>query len=48
MEKHTSKGKHTVTVGNHTHTNMISKPSIMRRVQMQVIGNALETERPAT
>ena len=26
-----SKGKHKVKVGNHTQTNMISKPGIMRR-----------------
>ena len=31
MEKLTGKGKHTVKVGNHLHTNMISKPAIMRR-----------------
>ena len=31
MEKLTSKGKHTVKVGNHPHTNMISKPAIVRR-----------------
>ena len=30
MEKLTGKGKHTLKVGNHPHTN-ISKPSIMRR-----------------
>ena len=29
MRRLTSKGKH--TVGNHPHTNMISKPAIMRR-----------------
>ena len=40
MRKLTSKGKHIVKVGNHPHTNMISKPAIMRRVQMQVNGNA--------
>ena len=27
--KLTGKGKHTVEVGNHPHTNMISKPSII-------------------
>ena len=31
MGKLTGKGKHTVKVGNHPHTNMISKPAIMRR-----------------
>ena len=48
MEKLTGKGKHIVKVGNHQHTNVISKPAIMRRVQMQVIGNTLEIKRPAT
>ena len=39
MGKLTSKGKDTVKVGNHPHTN-ISKPTIVRRgVQMQDIGN---------
>ena len=27
----TGKGKHTVKVGSHLHTNMISKPAIVRR-----------------
>ena len=31
MGKLTSKGKHTVKVGNHQHKNMISKPAIVRR-----------------
>ena len=31
MEKLTGKGKHTVKVGNHPHTNMISKPATVRR-----------------
>ena len=31
MGKLTSKGKHIVKAGNHPHTNMISKPAIMRR-----------------
>ena len=39
MGKLTSKEKHTVKVGNHTHTNMISKTAIVRRAQMQDIGN---------
>ena len=30
MGKLTSKGKHTVKVGNHAHTNMVSKPVILR------------------
>ena len=48
MEKLTGKGKHTVKVGNNPHTNMISKPAVMRRVQMQDIGNAFEIKRLAT
>lgn len=35
-------------VGNHSHTNMISKPAVVRRVQMQDIENALEIKRSAT
>ena len=31
MKKLTSKRKHTVKVGNHPHTNMVSKPAIVRR-----------------
>ena len=31
IEKFTGKGKHTLKVGNHTHTNMISKPAIVSR-----------------
>ena len=31
MGKLTSKGKHTVKLGNHPHINMISKPAIVRR-----------------
>ena len=30
MGKLTGKGKHTVNVGNHPHTNIISKPAIIR------------------
>lgn len=50
MENVTRKGKHTVKIGNHPHTNMVSKPSTMRRrrVQMQNIKNTFETKRPAT
>ena len=43
-----SKGKHKAKVGNHPHTNMISKPATVRRVQMQYIGNAFEIQRPET
>ena len=31
MEKLTGKGKHMVKVGNHLHTNRISKPAIVRK-----------------
>ena len=31
MGKLTTKGKHTAEVGNHPHTNMISKPAIVRK-----------------
>ena len=48
MGKLTGKGKHTVKVGNHPYTNMISKSTIVRTVQMQDIGNAFEIKRPAT
>ena len=44
----TGKGKHTVKVGNNPHTNMISKPAIMRRVQKQEMEIAFEIKRPAT
>ena len=42
MGKFTSKGKHTVKVGNHPQANMILKPAIMRRAQIQDVGNAFE------
>ena len=48
MGKLTGKGKHTVRVGNNPQTNMISKPAIMRSVQMQDIGNAFEIKRPGS
>ena len=48
MGKLTGKGKYKVKVGNHPHTNMISKPATVKRVQMQDIGNALEIKRLAT
>ena len=47
MGKLTSKGKHMVKVGNHSHTNMISKLATMRRVQMQETGIEFEIKRPA-
>ena len=48
MEKLTGKGKHTVKVGNHPHTNTISKPATVRTVQVKDTGNAFEIKRPAT
>ena len=42
MEKLTVKGKHTVKVGNHIHTNMILKSAIVRRAQIQDMGNNLK------
>ena len=50
MGKLTNKGKHTVKVENHHHTNMIIKTSNQeeRRVPMQDTGNAFEIKRPAT
>ena len=47
MGKFTGKGKHTVKVRNHPHTN-ISKPTTMRRLQMQEMRIAFEIKRPAT
>ena len=47
MGKLTGKGKHTIKVGYHPYTNMISKPAIVKRVQTQDIGNAFEIKRPA-
>ena len=39
----TRKGKHRVKVGNHPHTNMMSKSAtIAERSTMQDIGHALE------
>ena len=46
MGKLTSKGKHTIKAGNHPLTN-ISKPAIVRRVQMQNMGYAFEIKKPA-
>ena len=46
-EKTTTRNKkitncNTVKVGNHPNINMISKPAILRRVQMQDTGNRIE------
>ena len=48
MEKLTGKGKHTANIGHHSQINVISKRAILRKVQMQDIGNAFEIKRPAT
>ena len=48
MGKFTVKGKHKVNVGNQPHMNMMSKPAIMRIVQIQNTGSAFEIKRPAT
>ena len=42
MGKLTSEGRHKVKIGNDSHKNKISKLAIVRRVQMQYIGNAFE------
>ena len=47
MEKLSGKGKHAIKSGNHPHTNKTSKPAIVRRAQMQNIGNEFEVKRPA-
>ena len=47
MRKLTGKGKHTVKVGNHLHTNILSKPAMVRRAQMQETGNTFQIKRPA-
>ena len=46
MEKLTGKDKYTVKAGNHPHRNIISKPEIVRRAQMQ--DNAFGIKRSAT
>ena len=45
--KLTNKDKHKIKIGNHSHTNMISKPATVRIVQMLDIRNAFESKRPA-
>ena len=40
----TRKGKPKLKVGNHAHKSMLSNPAIVRRVEMENIGNALGTE----
>ena len=37
MGKLIVKGKHAVKVENHSHVNMVSRPAIVRRVQIQDI-----------
>ena len=48
MGKLTVKGKHTIKAGNHSYTNMISKPETMRSVQMQEMGIVCNNKRVAT
>ena len=48
MRKITCKGKHTVQVRNHPNTNMISKPAVMVRGQIQDIGNAFAVKTTVT
>ena len=45
--KLTNKDKHKIKIGNHSHTNMISKLATVRRVQMQETGIEFEIKRPA-
>ena len=45
--KLTNKDKHKIKIGNHSHTNMISKLATVRIVQMLDIRNAFESKRPA-
>ena len=49
MGKLTGKGKHIENIGNHPHTNVISKPAIIRRREYKcwTLG-ALEIKRPET
>ena len=49
MIRLTGKGKHIVMVGNHSCTNMISKPAIMRReYKCQIVEKAFAIKRPVT
>ena len=43
MKNFTGKGKYTVKVRNHPHTNMKANPATVRRVQMK----EMELKRPA-
>ena len=45
MKKLTSKDKHKVEGGKHPRTNMILKPAIVNRLQIQDIENAFEIKR---
>ena len=48
MGKLTGKSKYKVKVGSHPHTNVISKPTTLRkRVQMQDIEDAFKIKRSA-
>ena len=48
LGKLNNKGKHEVIVGNHPHTNIISKLATTRGIQIQEIRITLEIKRPAT
>ena len=48
MTRLTSKGIHIVKAGNNPHTNILPKPEIVRRVQMQDTGDALAINRTTT
>ena len=43
IRKVTGKGKHKTKVGNYPHINLIAKPGIVKRVQMQDTENVLAT-----
>ena len=48
MRRLTNKGKHTVNVGSHSHTNMISKLAITRRSghECMITGDPFAIKRP--
>ena len=48
MTRHTTKHIHIGKVGNHPHTNMLPKPEIVRRVQMQDTIDAPAIKKPIT
>ena len=48
MTRLTSKSIHIVRSGNYPHINMLPKPEIVRKVQMQDTENAQAIKRPTT